>query len=363
MQRNYIIPIFVPHIGCPNDCVFCNQRKITGISTDINAKEVKEKIEKYLETIPKQDRNLEIAFFGGSFTGIEEDIQKEFLDIAYSYKKERIIDKIRLSTRPDYIDNNKLKILKDRGVDIIELGIQSLDNDVLEKSNRGHDKKSVYNAVELIREKEFTLGVQMMIGLPGDNYEKAIKTAEELISFKPEIARIYPTLIIKDTELEKEYKEGNYKPISLEESIDLTKKVLYRFQKNGIRVIRIGLQPSDNINEGKDVVAGPFHPAFRQLVESAMYFDIINEMIKKLKTKNLKAYNIYIKCNDKKISFIAGQKKTNLEKFKKLYGFNKIKIIGDNFLREEILIKIENNKQILEELKISTEDILSEIYE
>ncbi len=362
MQLNYIIPIFVPHIGCPNDCVFCNQRKITGISTDVTPEDVKNKIEEYLKTIPEENRNLEVAFFGGSFTGIETEIQKALLDTAYSYKKKGIVNNIRLSTRPDYIDTERLDILKERGVDIIELGIQSLNPEVLKKSNRGHDRESVFKAAELIKEYGFTLGVQMMLGLPGDNEERALKTADELISLEPSIARIYPTLVIKETELERDYLSGKYEPISIEDSVNLAKKILYKFEKNGITVIRIGLQPSDNITEGGDVVAGPFHPAFRQLVESEMYYDAADRILDEMGKENIENSYIIFEIEDRFISYLSGQKKKNSKKLKEKYGLKNIKIRGNSSLKGKIKASAERDRKIFLEKTADFKDTLDKIY-
>ncbi len=365
MKSNYIIPIFVPHIGCPNDCVFCNQRKITGISTDISGDDVRNKIEEYLKTIPKENRNLEIAFFGGSFTGIDIDIQKEFLDIANSYKERGIVNRIRLSTRPDYIDEDRLDILAKRGVDVIELGVQSLDDDVIEKSNRGHSRDSVFEAADMIKEYGFTLGVQMMIGLPGDTPEKALKTADELISLKPKIARIYPTLVVAETQLETDYINGDYQPLSLDEAVELSKILLVKFENAGVNVIRIGLQPSDNISEGGDIVAGPFHPSFRQLVEEKRYYEVVDKAIKDYleffkEFKDLSSEDYYsidklesliksrfliIEAAPSLFSYISGQKKKNTENHINKYGLRGIKLVGskENVLR----VYFDNNRKIV----------------
>lgn len=323
-KRNYIIPIFVPHTGCPNDCIFCNQRKITGKSTDLTAGEIVERIESYLETLPTENRTLEIAFFGGSFTGIDMDIQREFLDVAYSYKQRGIVDKIRLSTRPDYIDVERLELLKSRGVDIIELGVQSMDSEVLEKSYRGHTREDVVEASKLIADYGFTLGLQMMVGLPGDSFEKSIETAIEIIALKPQIARIYPTLVIAETELENEYRRGNYSALSLEEAVYRSKYLLYMLENAGIQVIRVGLQPSENISEGGDIVAGPFHPAFRQLVEGEIYYDIVDDYLSgKEQTEGLE---LGISVDASKISEIAGQGGVNKKRLIQKYRLRKISI-------------------------------------
>lgn len=324
-KSHYIIPIFVPHVGCPNDCVFCNQRKITGVSTDITGKDVERKIEEYLETIPREDRVLEVAFFGGSFTGIDIDVQIEFLDIAYGYVKRGVVDEIRLSTRPDYIDRERLDILKARGVATIELGVQSMDGEVLEKSKRNHSVEDVYRAVELIGEYGFKLGLQMMLGLPGDTMEKTLLTAKAIVDLKPDIARIYPTLVIRDTELESLFKSGKYTPLSIEEAVYRSKIALHMMRSSGIKVIRVGLQPSDTISEkSEDMIAGPFHPSFRQLVESQIYYDAIDKKLSDMGSLSGKLVQIVANASD--ISYIAGQSGINKSKLRDKYALKKIRM-------------------------------------
>src|SRR5699024_10808810 len=280
MNKHYIIPIFVPHFGCKYNCVFCNQKKITNASTNIRANEVHSTIKKYLNYF-RENSFIEIAFYGGSFTAIDIEIQKELLGVAVEYKELGIVDEIRLSTRPDAIDIEILENLKDYQVDTIELGVQSLDEEVLKASARGHSISDVYNAVNLIKSYNFKLGLQMMIGLPKDSCEKTIKTAYEFIKLKPNCVRIYPTLVINNTILEKLVGLKRYEPLNLEEAIEVSTIVLMMFYLNNINVIRVGLQITENIQMGKDVLAGPFHPAFRQLVESNIYKKIISYYIEK----------------------------------------------------------------------------------
>lgn len=340
MSKHYIIPIFVPHNGCPHDCVFCNQKKITGMSTNITAKDVEKIIEEHLSTF-NSGSTIEVAFYGGSFTAIDIEIQKELLKIPFNYKRENIIDGIRLSTRPDCIDEIVLNNLKDYLVDTIELGVQSLDESVLIESGRGHSTQDVYMAAKLIKEFGFNLGLQMMVGLPTDNFEKSIYTCKEFVLMSPYCVRIYPTLIIKDTFLEKQYLEGQYSPMSLKEAIDLCSILLMIFQINNIDVIRIGLQPTENIQLGRDVVEGPFHPAFRQLVETNIfkilfkyYFDL-----NKIKTKNRQ---LVIESNSRNISSIAGQKSSNIEFLYKEYELSKIKIYSKNLDINYIIITMDD---------------------
>ena len=246
-MRTYNIPIFVPHRGCPYDCVFCNQRRITGSIKDVTPADVREIITKALKTLPKENRYVEAAFFGGSFTGIPIEEQTALLLAAEEFKP--YINGIRLSTRPDYISKEILDNLQKHGVTTIELGVQSMDNDVLKQSNRGHTREQVIDAVRLIKKYPFTIGLQMMTGLPGDTPQKSLQTAKEIIELAPQIVRIYPTLTIRDTYLEKMYKNGSYTPQSLDEAVELSKQLLLKFEENDINVISIGMQETEEICE------------------------------------------------------------------------------------------------------------------
>lgn len=314
-MKKRIIPIFVPHRGCPHDCIFCNQKKITGVSTDITSDDVRNIIEEYLKTIDK-DASVEVAFFGGSFTAIDIDIQINLLSVAKEYVDKNIIDDIRMSTRPDCINDEILTMLKEYKVSIIELGVQSLDDKVLIDSVRGHSDKDVFESAELIKKYGINLGLQMMIGLPSDTEEKCIYTAKKFIDLKPDCVRVYPTLVVKETGLEKLLQENKYNPFSLEESIDIVKKVLVLFYINNVNVIRVGLQATEDIAIGKEVLAGPYHPAYRELVESKMYGDYIEYLIKKYNAKK----NIDVLVNKKNVSRILGNKKSNVKNLKEKYG-------------------------------------------
>lgn len=321
-KKHHIIPIFVPHYGCPHDCVFCNQKKITGLSTDVTDEQVKKIIDEYLETIPKTNEVLEIAFFGGSFTGINEESQEKLLRVAKFYKDSGIINRIRLSTRPDYISPHILEFLKKNGVDVIELGVQSLDENVLHKSSRGHTADDVYKAVELIKGYGFLLGLQMMVGLPGDSKDKAISTAQKIADQYPDFVRVYPTLVIKETYLEEMLLNGNYQPLSLEEAVNICCDILIIFYSRDIPVIRLGLQPTDNVAEDKDIIAGPFHPSIRQLVESRIYNRVLMTFFD---NNHIDGDEVVFKVNKGEISNFVGQKSSNIAFLRNRYGFKKIK--------------------------------------
>lgn len=317
-KKHYIIPIFIPHRGCPHDCIFCNQRKITGQSGSITIEEAEEIIEKYLKTIDSRNAIIEIAFFGGSFTGIPLDEQNKFLALANKYLEKGRIDTIRLSTRPDYINKDIVDNLKKYGASIVELGIQSMDINVLDIAKRGHSPEDVVNAISLLKNEGFVVGAQLMVGLPGDNEYKAMETVKKIIELKPHIARIYPVLIIKDTYLEEMYRKGLYKPLSIDEAVHISKKMLIELEKSGISVIRIGLQPTDDLKVGDSVVAGPYHPSMRQLVESEIFKDMIIYILKTVELNKINS--IKVLSNPRDFSAVLGQKRSNYEFIKRLYA-------------------------------------------
>lgn len=323
MKKRYIIPIFVPHLGCPNDCVFCNQKSISGQQKMITKEDIIKTINFYLENIKDKEAKKEVAFFGGSFTGIDVDKQEEFLQTAYKFIKDGRIDSIRVSTRPDYINKDILKRLKKYKVRTIELGVQSANDYILKQSHRGHTFEDVKKASKLIRMHGFVLGHQMMIGLPESTKIDELNTAKDLAKLKPKIVRLYPVLVIKGTELEKEYQNGEYEPIPLSQAVERCKELYYFFTNKKITVIRMGLQNTDIISDPKnaksEVVAGPYHEAFGQLVEDSIWYDSILEKIKKF---NVKVKEIAIKVNPENINNIVGHKKENIKKLKDLYDMD-----------------------------------------
>lgn len=327
-MKYYNIPIFVPHKGCPFDCVFCNQKHITGTDGEVDEKYIQKTIEEHLKTLPKNDRVVEAAFFGGSFTGIDPNVQTRFLSAAYEYVKSGKIDGIRLSTRPDYIDVDVLERLKRYGVTTVELGVQSMNEEVLKKSCRGHSAQRVVEACKLIRKYPFKLGLQMMTGLPGDTPERSEETADKIIALKPDFVRIYPTLVVKDTYLEKMYKNGKYKPQTVEEACELCKRLLVKFTKANITVIRIALQTTEEISPGGSLVAGPFDPQFRERVESMLYYDKMAELV-----KNCAEKNICISVNNKEVSKAIGHKRENISKLWDAFGA-KVRIKGDSLIEK-----------------------------
>jgi len=331
MSKNYyIIPIFVPHEGCPHNCVFCNQDRITGVKDKVTASTVYYIVDEYLKTINRNGATIEISFFGGTFTAINEEKQRELLQVAKEYKDKGLIDKIRMSTRPDAINDYILTYLKEYKVDIIELGVQSLCDDVLVASGRGHTAQDVEVASRLIKEYGITLGHQIMPGLPKDDFKKDIMSVKKSIEMKPDISRIYPSLVIKDTPMETMFLRGDYIPYSLEEAVEVCKELYKLYTHANIQVIRIGLQPTDAIAEGVDVVAGPFHPAFRELVESSLMCEKIREALGS-PSKGL------VEINEKDLSKLYARKKFY---FKQLLveGYEIQVKVSDELDRGDILI-------------------------
>lgn len=333
MKKEYIIPIFVPHLGCPNSCTFCNQKTISGQSKQVTAKDVRDTIEYYLSNFKDNNKYVEVAFFGGSFTGIEEEVQEELLQAAFEYIKQKKVNSIRISTRPDYINKKILKRLKRYKVKTIELGVQSTNNYILSRCQRGHTFEDVKKASKLIRRKRFILGHQMMVGLPESTKLDEINTTKALIKLKPKIVRIYPVLVIKGTKLEDEYKNNEYIPLTVNQAVERCKEIVAMFNKKNIKVIRLGLQNTNTIDEPghneSEVVAGPYHPAFRQLVESSMWYDSILDHIKQFNTK---VKVVEIRANPININNIIGHKKENIKKLNEIYDLE-VNVTSDESIR------------------------------
>lgn len=301
------IPIFISHLGCPNQCVFCNQRSISGV-TAFDVSKVSNIIEMALSTIPN-DYDVEIAFFGGSFTGIDRDLMLELLKIAYSYVEAGKVSHIRCSTRPDYINSEILDILKAYGVKVIELGLQSISEKVLTATKRGHTVDHAAKACKMIVDRGFNLVGQMMIGLPKSTLEDEINTAKFIINSGAMGARIYPTVVFKETELCDLAINGKYTPLELDEAVYRSAEVLKLFLDADIKVIRIGLCSSENLNSDDTYFAGPNHAAIGELVENKIYYDIIKKKTKDIVLEKDDVLKIYVApgCLSKAI----GQKKKN----------------------------------------------------
>ncbi len=317
------ISIFVPHNGCPQQCSFCNQKTITGQAYQPAAKDVDEAVQKALR---KKGYEFEIAFFGGSFTAIDRGYMTELLDAAEPYVKSGAVKGIRISTRPDYIDDEILTLLKAKGVTAIELGAQSMDDEVLSANMRGHTAEDVVNASTLIKSYGFELGLQMMTGLYLDTDEKDIETARKIIELKPATVRIYPTVVLKGTYLEELYDGKIYRPPAVDDAAALCTKLLPMFEEEKIKVIRLGLHSSEEIK--KNMVAGAFHPAFGEIVQSRF-------MLNKVLEYPPGSYEIFV--SPKTVSKLKGNQKRNVY-FLMENGYNVKYTVTDKVAEDELKI-------------------------
>lgn len=329
-MKHINVALFVPDMGCPHRCSFCNQKTISGKTVQPTADDIEIAVTTALNTAGCNEG--EIAFFGGSFTAIDREYMTELLIKAKEYVDKGLFKGIRISTRPDCINDEILATLRLYGVTSIELGCQSMDNSVLRLNGRGHTAEDIVAAAKKIREHGFELGVQMMTGLYGDSDNGAIETAKKLISLSPDTVRIYPTVVLQNTELERLYREGTYQPQSLDEAAELCAKLLLMFHEKNIRVIRLGLHSGGNVEEG--FVAGVYHPAFREICESKIYFKLILDEIKK---NNIKSDNIEIAVGRKFVSQLTGQKKSNLKKLNEL-GF-KVSIVQNDYEKYKVSVR------------------------
>lgn len=335
MKNKYFnIPVFIPELACPFQCIYCNQEKISGCSNVPSHEEIIGIIEKHLKTIPSGS-HVELAYFGGNFTGIPISEQEKLLQLIQPYLKENRISGIRVSTRPDYINYEILELLKKYQVTTIELGAQSLDDQVLILSKRGHRSKDTEVAAKMIKGEGFTLGLQMMIGLPGDTLENARYTAQRIIELKANNTRIYPTLVIKGTQLESLYWKGEFSPLSLDEAVNWSKELLLIFEAGGVDVIKLGLHPSEGLLNGEELIAGPFHPSFRELVLTEIWSDLLRPFTQK------EGENIEVYVTPDQINYAIGYHAKN----KKMFRYKNIKFIGEpNLLGREFTIKISGEK-------------------
>ena len=322
-MRHGNISVFVPHIGCPNQCSFCNQNTITGEKISPKKGDVIKAVETAMAHPSYNPQNTELAFFGGSFTAIEKGYMCELLDAGYTYVKNGIVSGIRISTRPDAITPEILDLLKSKGVTAIELGCQSLDDDVLKLNHRGHTAEDVEKACSLIKQYGFSLGLQMMTGLYGDTKEKSVLTAKKIIQFGANTVRIYPTLLLKGTYLYSLYQKGEYAPQSVEQAVELVSELLTLFEDARINVIRVGLHTV----EVDGFVAGPWHPAFGELCKSRV---LLKKVLKIIKDKNIPKGEIVISLPKSEISAMIGQKRGNIEALKDM-GYNAKITEGENF--------------------------------
>jgi histone acetyltransferase (RNA polymerase elongator complex component) len=309
-----IIPFFIMYQGCPNRCIFCNVHTIAGNNPEsITEQSFRDTVHKYLSNIKRHTGHVQIAFYGGNFTGMEKEHQAKLLKFAHSYIHNGQVHDIRISTRPDAIDNEGLDLLKRFNVSTVEIGAQSFVDEVLKRSHRGHSSSDVIHAMNMLKERGFKTGIHIMVGLPGDDRSGYEYSVHKTIALKPDMVRIHPTLVFQDTVLAELFVQGAYIPLSMSEAIDMCTYALGKFAEAQIPVIRLGLQTTREMENPGSVVAGPYHPAFRSLVEESIFFTMASSM---LAEEVSTGKEIIFSLAQKDASAFRGQRNKNLQRLK-----------------------------------------------
>jgi len=325
-MRHMIIPIFIMNGGCPNRCVFCNERITAGDHPDwISREQFRSTVEMHLAGRGHRDA-VQIAFYGGSFTGLERKYQTELLEYAEAYIRAGLVGSVRLSTRPDYIDADTLRLLTGYSVTTVELGVQSMVDDVLMCARRGHTSDNVRTATALLKNAGFSVGMHLMVGLPGDTETRFEYTVREVIKLGPDTVRIHPTIVFRETELARWYEDGRYVPLTMGEAVRLSKYALRQCETAGISVIRIGLQMTREMEEEGTIIAGPHHPAFRSLVENSIFYDMATTLLKKT---HFNAATPLFRVNPKDVSDFRGMKNSNIKALQTDCGIRDIRVEPD----------------------------------
>ena len=335
--RESIIPVFVPHLGCPNDCVFCNQRRISGAQEPAEVENVKNAIES-AAALPRNGAKRQLAFYGGSFTAIPSCQQEALLGAAKEYLDRGEIDAIRLSTRPDAIDGAVLARLKRYGVETIELGAQSLCDEILLLSGRGHTAEDVVSASKQIKAAGFRLILQMMTGLPGDSVGRTVDTAKKIIALHPDGVRIYPTVIVRDTALYDLWQAGEYKEHTVADAVEYCAAIVPLFEAAGIPIIRLGLNPTDELSGGA-AAGGAYHPALGELVKSRLMLDKMRAVLNGVPAGS----RVTLGVNKSRVSQAVGQHRGNVSRLTAEFGLKELKIRGIDAENDEIS-RVSNEK-------------------
>lgn len=321
-----IVPLFLPHAGCPHRCIFCDQESITGQSgTRFSQNDIHLAMAGFLKHRRASGRQVQIAFYGGNFLGLPKAQITTFLDTASAYVESGHAQSIRFSTRPDTIERPRLDLIGDYPVAVIELGVQSMDDHVLESARRGHRAEDTRQAVSLLASRRYQIGLQLMTGLPGETEKSALASAQAVVALKPDFVRIYPTIVFRNSGLAKRVAQKRYRPMALGASVTRVKKLYLLFCQAGIPVVRMGLQDSIDFKDASTVIAGPHHPAFGHLVHSEIFLDMA---ISVLNTRK-KSRRIMIRVHPRNISRMQGQKNGNLARLKNLFGFQTVTVAAD----------------------------------
>ena len=331
-QKPFIVPIFIPHAGCPHRCIFCEQTQTTGESdTFPTATKIHAAISQFLSYQNQPGRWTEISFYGGNFLGLPVDRIKAYLEIANVYVQSGRVDGIRFSTRPDTVNLERMDLISPFPVSTIEIGVQSMNDSVLTQSRRGHTAQNTRDAMALLTQKRTRIGLQMMVGLPGDTADTALESGNQIARLQPDFVRIYPCIVLEGSALAHAYARGHYTPLSLNQAVDQVKSLYKLFLKANIPVIRMGLQPTDQLNAQTGIIAGPFHPSFGELVLSALWLEALQKMLRELK---LSTQPLEIRMHPGLVSRINGHKHKNIDQIKSEFHLSAIHTLSDPSLSE-----------------------------
>jgi histone acetyltransferase (RNA polymerase elongator complex component) len=342
ISKPFIIPVFIPHMGCPHRCVFCDQASITGHGHQrLSPRQLRGRVSEFLGFKGNHRSPVEVAFYGGNFLGLPESFRESLLDEAQKFVDKGQVNSIRFSTRPDSVTSNTLKTLAPYTVRVVEVGAQSMNDTVLCISRRGHTAGETKNAVELLKAEGLKIGLQIMPGLPGDTPASILETGRGVAGLKPDFVRIYPTVVVKNTVLEKWYRAGQFKPLSLADAVELSKRLYLFFKARGISVIRMGLQATGSLLEPGAVVAGPFHPAFGHLVHSAIFLDLAARELEMQKTLSKR---ITLKAHPHDVAKLKGLKNRNMRQLIERFRLEELRVLPDPAVPENALRVIKDSQ-------------------
>ncbi len=335
LKKPLIIPIFIPHSGCPHMCAFCDQSIITNTKQRLPDQNKIEEITNEFLGYKGKRTPVQLAFFGGNFLGLNPSYIREVLNIASRLKHNNKIDSVRFSTTPDTISKANLDLIKEYPVSTIELGVQSMNDEVLAISNRGHTSQCTINATSLLKEYGYEVGMQMMVGLPDESASRTLKSAKAILNLKPDFLRIYPLIVLKGSIIADWYHSGKYKPLNLDECVSMVKKIYILFNDQNIPIIRMGLQSSEMLQADNSMVAGPWHPAFGHLVLSEIFFDKSKSIINNILIENPEHNSIVLKVHPSQESKLRGDKNNNIEKLKQTFPEIDFQIEPDTSIDKE----------------------------
>lgn len=343
VEKPFIVPVFIPHAGCPHQCVFCNQKAITSVdSQNLSPKDLRNIITSFLKFKGGSRNEVQISFYGGTFLGLETDYIKLLMNEATQFVNAGEVDSIRFSTRPDTIDEKRLNLLSAFPVSTIELGVQSMDDSVLTMSGRGHTALDTEKAVKLLKERNYKIGLQMMAGLPGDNARKALTSARRIAKLNPDFVRIYPTVVLEGSPLAQWHAKGIYSPLPLEQCVKLVKELYLLFCSNKITVIRMGLQASEDFKNDSRILAGPYHPAFGHMIFSQIFLDMAVSILETDSAFGLPAeapsrHGLAIHVHPRSISKMRGLKNSNIKILKEKFGIAAVDVVADVSLATDMI--------------------------